>query len=119
SGQSTSFTDILADALTIRGIQKVNVLRDIAGAESDLRRAFELKPFSMYIRHQFVVAKRQLALYEESKDTTKRILEEARQIAIEGLKEDAEHEGLREELEEIKNLLEGLEFLANIESLEL
>ncbi len=114
-GQNKSLSYVLADALALRGVRRSNLLNDVVSAEADLRRAFEMKPFSPYILHQFLVALRQVALYtqkdEEALSAADRLakaeglLEEARQLAVQGLKDTPGQEDLLQERQEIEKAL--------------
>lgn len=111
AGQSTEFNTVQSEALAQRGIQRANQEEpDPVGAESDLRRAFELQPSSFHIREQLIVAKQELAVFANDRGGLPRameILDEARQLCEDGLQMFPENSKLIEHLEYIKFLLES------------
>jgi hypothetical protein len=109
AGPSAEFTTVQAEVLAQRGIQRLNQEdSDPVGAESDLRRAFELQPSSLHIREQLVIAKQKLAIFAEARGGLPRamqILEEARHLCEDGLKMFPENSKLKEHLEFFEFLL--------------
>lgn len=108
TGQNSDFTDVLADALMLRGVRRATLLDDPVGSESDLRKAFELNPHSLAIRIELVISKKDFALYAQRKgelSRAKEILADAQRLALYGLEISPENKALQEELGAIQILL--------------
>jgi tetratricopeptide (TPR) repeat protein len=95
----------LAEALTDRGVRAGNK-KDFDGAIADLRRALAISPAVSRIRQNLAEALVQRSTSEQAREQRQAMLEEARGVLQEGLREDAHNQTYKRKLTMVEQLME-------------